>query len=148
MKRALIAATLAACALALPGGAVAEGTGAHRIARLSGDGFQEGDPNASGRTDLKIRPARGTICFRITFKRMIDPNYGAILSGSLRYGGALEVTLFNGDRGMRPSPIEGCARNLEPRLLRSIRDEPRRFYVQIDQHSYANSAIRGRIRRP
>ena len=148
MKRAWIAGVLSSIVLALPPGATAETSGARRIAELSGRGFQGGDRNGSGNADLRIKPAQGKICFRITFKRLIDPNYGAILSGSMEYGGALEVTLFNGDRGMRSSPIKGCASNLEPRLLRSIKDHPRRFYVQIDQHTYANSALRGEIRRP
>ena len=118
-----------------------------REAALSGDDFQEGDPNATGRAALDVMPARGKICFRITYRRMVEPTYGSIHSGSMEFGGPLEVTLFNGDRGGRSSPIEGCVRNLDPETLREIKEHPRRFYVDLNQHVYANSAIRGLLQR-
>lgn len=118
-----------------------------REANLSGDSFQGGDPNATGRAVLDVMPAQGKICFLITYRRMIEPTYGSIHSGSMDFGGPLEVTLFNGDRGGRSSPIKGCARDLDRDTLREIKDQPRRFYVDINQHVYANSVIRGPLRR-
>lgn len=115
---------------------------------VSGERVEGGDPDATGRAVLQVRPARGRICFRITFRRLINPNYGSIHSGSKQYGGPLEVTLFNGDKGMRSSPIEGCARDLSRDILREIKQNPRKFYVQLDQHTYANSIVRGRLHRP
>ena len=147
--RRMCAVTLAVAMLfAFPAGAGADGSGALREADLSGRGFDSGDPNGTGHASLRIRPIDGKICFRITHRRIVDPNYGGIYSGPIDSYGVLEVTLFNGDRGMRPSPIEGCARNLERRLLRKIKRHPRRFYVQIDQHTFANSAVRGTLKRP
>ena len=148
MKRRIgvIVALVAAMAIVASGFASA-GIGT-RVARLSGEGFHGGDPNGMGRAVLRVDPAGEKVCFRITFKRLVDPNYGGIYKGSVGTGGSLEVTLFNGDEGMRPSPIKGCARDLPAGVLREIKKHPRRYFVQIDQHTYANSALRGEIRRP
>lgn len=135
----LVFAVLAAGAFAAPG---------RRVATLSGQGFPGGDPNARGRAVLWVNPAQEKICFRIRFRRLIKPNYGSIHRGPRSSDGPLEVTLFNGDRGMRSSPIKGCARDLPREVVREIKRHPRRFYVELDQHTYANSTVRGRIRRP
>lgn len=147
MKKMIAATTASLVMLAF--GAVGSVAAAPimREANLSGDDFEGGDPNATGRAVLDVMPAQGKICFRITYRRMIEPTYGSIHSGSMEFGGPLEVTLFNGDRGGRPSLITGCARDQDPDTLREIKDHPRRFYVDINQHVYANSAIRGRLQR-
>ena len=119
-----------------------------RQATLSGDGFEGGDPNARGRAVLRIAPSGGRVCFRISYRRMIEPTYGSVHSGSMESGGPLEVTLFNGDKGGRPSPIEGCAEDLPADVLREIKEHPSRFYVDINQHVYADSALRGPLMRP
>ena len=142
-----------ATALALVGlmGSGPAGAGSvERVAELSGRGFPEGDPDATGRVVLRTRPALNKLCFRITFRRLRNPNHGSLLRGDVheQYGAELVVTLFNGDAGERSSPIEGCARNVPRRVLREVAERPRQFYVQIDQHTYPNSAARGVIRRP
>lgn len=52
-----------------------------REAVPSGEGFSGGDPNATGRAELRIRPALERVCFHITFKKLVHPNYGSIHSG-------------------------------------------------------------------
>ena len=98
MKRMWGVAMVAALALSTSGGATAGGTSAKRVAELSGRGFEGGDPNATGKAVLRVNPAAGRICFRITFRRLIDPNFGGVYRGSRSTGGSSHVTLFNGDR--------------------------------------------------
>lgn len=146
-RRAAVAILLTVALSLVVVGAVSAAPAA-REASLSGNDVEGGDPNASGRAVLRVAPVDGTICFRITYRRMIAPTYGSIHSGSKEFGGPLEVTLFNGDKGGRSSPIRGCVRDLSEDLLRDIKQHPRRFYVDINQHVYANSVIRGRIHKP
>ena len=146
MRTSTISGVLVALALLAVGSVSA--APAPREATLSGDGFDGGDPNGRGAAVLRVSPSDRKVCFRITYRRMIEPTYGSIHSGSMEFGGPLEVTLFNGDRGGRPSPIRGCARDLPADVLREINQHPRRFYVDINQHVYADSALRGPLMRP
>lgn len=145
MRRMVASATAALLMGGLLGGdAVADPV--RRVASLSGDAtFYEGDPNASGRAVLKLTPARRKICFRITFKKMRDPFFGSIHQED----GDLGVELFNGDRGTRSSPIKGCARDLNRKVIRKIARRPRNFLVHLTNHEYLHeSAVAGRLKRP
>ena len=148
-KRASLVVVALGLSTAMVIGGIALATPVKRVASLNGN-FEGGDPNASGRAVLRIDRAAARICFRITFEKMVEPTYGAILKGSAdtNYGNELKITLFNGDQGGRSSPITGCARNLPRDVLKSINKHPRRFFVQIDQHVYENAVLRGEIRRP
>lgn len=138
------AALVAGLTVLVSGIALAEP--ARRTARLSGDTYG-GDPNATGRAVLRVDVPGNKVCFRITYRRLAEPNFGGLYRGN-EYGSALEVTLFNGDRGPRSSPIRGCARDLPRPILREIEEHPRRFWVKTSKYGYANSALSGRLHRP
>ena len=139
-----ISALVAALTLLVGGLALAEPT--RRTARLSGKTYG-GDPNGTGRAVLRVDVPGRKVCFRITYRRLVEPNFGGLHRGN-EYGSPLEVTLFNGDRGPRSSPIRGCARDLARPILREIEQHPRRFWVKISKYAYANSALSGRLRLP
>ena len=127
-------------------GGLASAEPARRTARLSGKTYS-GDPNGTGRAVLRVDVPGNKVCFRITYRRLVEPNFGGLYRGN-EYGSALEVTLFTGDRGPRSSPIRGCARNVQRPILREIEDHPRRFWVKVSKYGYANSALSGRLRLP
>lgn len=140
MKRLSTSVLAVALALAVSAG-VAAADPARRTATLSGN-----DDSKTGRAVLRIDPPGGRICFRITFEGVHRPNFGGIYRGS-HSGAALEVTLFNGDRGPRSSPVEGCARDLARPIVREIKRHPGRFWVKINHYSFAGSLLTGKIER-
>ena len=135
----LTAAVLAAFILNT---AVASADTARRTATMSGD-----NGSKTGRAVLQVDSGANMICFQITFRGVHRPNFGGIYRGG-HYGAALEVTLFNGDRGPRSSPVTGCARDLARPIVKEIKEHPRRFWVKINHYSYPGSLLRGRIGRP
>ena len=68
--------------------------------------------------------------------------------------GDIVVTLFeNGtEPNFMPLPdsisVQGCTGGLQRALLRDIRDDPRRFYVNIHNATFPGGAIRGQLHRP
>ena len=116
---------------------------ARRVATLS----SPNDENAKGRAALRVDPSERRICFRITWEGTeMNPTYGSINRGH-GYRTQHEVQLFNNDNGPHSSPIQGCAREVDRRLVREIKDHPRRFWVNIFQYG-SDDALQGRIRRP
>lgn len=146
MRKRLVRTCALTAALTLVVGGLAAAAPARRTALMSGDTYG-GDPNGKGRAVLRVDPAANRVCFRITFRRVAKPNFGGIHRGN-DYGGPLEVTLFNGDKGPRSSPIRGCARDVARPILREIKNHPGRFWVKMNHYSYAKSSLSGRIRRP
>ena len=113
-----------------------------RVATLS----SSSDPDARGRAVLRVDRSERKICFRITWEdTTMNPTYGSIQRGE-GYGAQTEVQLFNNDNGPHSSPIEGCARDVERRLVREIKEHPKRFWVNIFQYASDNE-LEGRIRR-
>ena len=142
MKRSQIIAVLAILALTVVAVGIAVAAPAKRVANLT----SSSDSNAKGRAVLRVNPAERRICFRITFEGTnMNPTYGGIDRGGPSREHA--VQLFNNDNGPHSSPIEGCARELERRLVHEIKEHPRRFWVNLFQYGTDNE-LRGRIHRP
>ncbi|MDQ3661690.1 MAG: CHRD domain-containing protein [Actinomycetota bacterium] len=106
-----------------------------------------GDPNGSGRARLKLYPAKGKICYRVAWSRIQNPAAGHIHKGTADVAGPVKVTLF--DRVIRNNDYyRACAKGLAKRLVRKIKQHPKRWYVNLHNETYPEGAIRGQLHRP
>jgi hypothetical protein len=150
--RALLVAALSVGVVAAgaPGAeaGVRDRGGALRIARMTG--AQEvpdpGDPDGSGLAAVAVFPARGELCFAMRVEDITLPAAAAhVHRGRAGVAGPVRVTLeAPGANGTS----RGCVEDLRTRLLRRIKEEPRRFYVNVHTSDFPDGAVRGQLRRP
>ena len=105
-----------------------------------------GDPNGTGKAVIKVSPSEGKVCYRLRWNNIRNPKMAHIHRGTRDVAGDVKVTLF--DRTVRQDSIRGCVKGVARKLLRRIRNNPLRFYVNIHNRPYPEGAIRGQLRRP
>lgn len=123
-----------------------EGTGKGKVLKANLKGKAEvpgpGDPDGKGKALVRVKPAKGRVCFRLSWKRIADPTKAHIHKGSRGVAGPVVVTLFDG------SAVEkGCVEGLDETLLRDIRAHPREYYVNVHNADFPDGAIRGQLKR-
>lgn len=119
-----------------------------RRATLSGDVEVPGpgDPNGSGRARLKLYPAKGKICYRVSWSRIQNPAAGHIHKGPAGVAGPVKVTLFEGVV-KNYDYYSACAKVPKWRV-KAIKERPSRWYVNLHNETYPDGAIRGQLHRP
>ncbi|CAN5415908.1 MAG: CHRD domain-containing protein [Actinomycetota bacterium] len=106
-----------------------------------------GDPNGSGHARLKVYPAKGKICYRVAWSRIQDPAAGHIHKGPAGVAGPVKVTLF--DKVISNNDYySACSKGLGHKLLRAIKEHPKKWYVNLHNDAYPEGAIRGQLHRP
>jgi hypothetical protein len=105
-----------------------------------------GDPNATGRVDLRLNQGQHEICFKISWAD-ID---GQVFAGHIHVGpagsaGPIVVTLFTGSFGGTDSAT-GCVENVDADLIKAIRHDPSAYYVNLhSQPNFPGGAVRGQL---
>jgi hypothetical protein len=100
-----------------------------------------GDRNGRGTFSATIDGRQ--FCYGIQVKNIQDPNASHIHRGTARQTGPIIQPLEApnaGDQGTSG----GCTR-LSASLARSIRRNPRRFYVNVHNPDYPDGAVRGQV---
>jgi hypothetical protein len=150
------------CVLALVAGVVlVSGAGAatsRRVASLTGDEEVPGpgDDNGRGRAVIKVNAKKRRVCFDLSWRRIASPTRAHIHEGRRGVAGDIVVSLFENTTApdtFIPLPdsirsVQGCTGGLQRALLRDIRDNPRRFYVNVHNEPFPGGAIRGQLHRP
>jgi hypothetical protein len=106
-----------------------------------------GDPDGSGRARLKVYPAKGKICYWVAWSRIGNPAAGHIHKGPAGVAGPVKVTLFDELISEKDS-YSACAKGLAHKLVRKIKEHPKRWYVNLHNEAYPDGAIRGQVHRP
>jgi hypothetical protein len=102
-----------------------------------------GDPDGRGRAHIELLPGFGAVCFLLDWRNIGDPAAAHIHQARRGSAGDIVVPLF-----AAPDVREkGCVDDIDPALIRRIRRNPRRFYVNIHNAEFPDGAIRGQLRR-
>jgi hypothetical protein len=102
-----------------------------------------GDPDGRGKALIRVRPDAGTVCFKLSWRKIAEPPIAAhIHKGAKGVAGPVVVTLFDGT-----ATHEDCVTGLDSDLLRDIKRHPRQYYVNIHTSDFPNGAIRGQLKR-
>lgn len=150
---------IAALALVAVGGvAQASDQSVSLTARLTGaQEVPPADPDGSGKADLAIDVAGGTVCFDVKHKDTATPNRGHIHSGVAGVNGPIVVTFFElrpGDAAatdprhdeIEQGRIQDCV-SADPALLADIVANPQNYYVNVHNSRFPGGAIRCQIER-
>jgi hypothetical protein len=146
----LLGAAVLVGALVVPSLVLAGGNPANKLkAHMTGDQVVpsgKGAPAGDGNARVNLRPRKQKICFRVTY-HSIGPTKGliaAIYKGKKGQNGAIVEKLFKGDK---PSPVEGCAKNVSKTNMKAIRDDPTSYHVNLKTDKYPQfGAIRGQLK--
>jgi hypothetical protein len=109
-------------------------------ASLSGQKEVPKAGNGTGRAEVTLRPNRRQICFRITLRRVGVAAAGHIHKGGPSTAGPITVPLFE-QPTRRP---RGCA-SAQRSVIRAIRRNPSRYYVNVHTATYPAGAARGQL---
>lgn len=137
----LVAGSLSAPANAATNTEQAAG-GTRVVAKLNGSKEVPGpgDRNGSGRAVVRLKPAMGKVCARVSWNRIGDPVAAHIHRGRAGVSGDVVVDLTGSVTGGR-----NCAKAKKSLILK-IALHPRRFYFNVHTKAYAGGAIRGQLR--
>ena len=143
---ALAVACVAALAMALPSAASAARTplfaamsGANEIAADGTKGV--GDRNGGGSFSAVIRGRQ--MCFGLAVRNIEDPEAAHIHRGGKNKNGPVVIELVPPSSG-DPGASSGCTR-VEASLIRAIRRNPGKFYVNVHTPDFMAGAIRGQL---
>ena len=147
MSRRLVGAACVAAlciALAIPlvasaGTVVTAQLTANQIVNPAG-----GDPNGTGKVRLNVNRVKQRICYRVKYSGLDMVTGSHLHKGAKGAIGREIVTLFQGNR---PSPVEGCVRNVRKKIIKRLKRKPAKHYVDIDSRDYPNGALRGQLGR-
>jgi hypothetical protein len=112
------------------------------VARLDGDQERPapGDPDGRGVAVVKVDTEAGTICYRLTAKR-IDPAVMAHIHVGVRgTSGPVVQDLLPPTDGKASSCVQNAA------LAEELLEDPSEYYVNVHNSPYPGGAIRGQLR--
>ena len=144
---AALAAVLVA-AVALTGVATADDGGRPLSTALTGaeEAPGPGDANATGQANLRLNQGLGEVCLDINWADVDgDVFAGHIHVGPAGQAGPVVVTLFTGSFPGTAS-VSGCAQNVDPELIKAIRQNPTDYYVNVHSRpNFPGGAVRGQL---
>ncbi len=102
-----------------------------------------GDPDGSGRTEVKLRQRKGKICSVTTHENIEPPKGGGIYVGTKGEAEGLFIKLFkNPENPARPG---GCVK-APKRKIAKLAANPNHYHISIQTPDYPNGAIRGQLK--
>ena len=118
----------------------AAGAATELDAELSGNKEVPKAGNGTGSARVTLMPDRRRICYRITLRRVGTAAAGHIHKGGPSTAGPIVVPLFE-QATRRP---RGCA-SASRSVIRAIRRNPSRYYVNVHTGAYPAGAARGQL---
>jgi hypothetical protein len=101
-----------------------------------------GEPNGVGSATILIDGT--TLCFGLTVNNLDQPTAAHIHRGVAGVNGPIVVPLTPPAEG-DPGASSACIPEGDPELLREIRANPGRFYVNVHTEQFPAGAIRGQL---
>ena len=129
---------LLAGALAVPAGVAVAEVPHHRVTLTGAAEADPGDPNGRGQFSWSLDRRR--LCYLLTVSRIGTPVAAHIHRGRAGVAGPVRVEL------MAPSPRSSadCV-TIGATLAQSLREHPRRFYVNVHTAVYPAGAVRAQL---
>jgi CHRD domain len=101
-----------------------------------------GDRNGGGSFSAVIKGR--TLCYGLAVRDIQDPIAAHIHRGDRNTNGPIVVPLTQPEAG-NPGASSDCSRPLNRNLIRQIRRNPGRFYVNVHTQDFQDGAVRGQL---
>jgi CHRD domain len=105
-----------------------------------------GDSDATGQADLTLNQGQGEVCFDLSWAQ-ID---GTVVAAHIHVGdagtpGPIVVGLFMGTAFAGTDTASGCVDEVDPDLIKAIRQNPSAYYVNVHSTVFPAGAVRGQL---
>ena len=110
---------------------------------LGANEVSPGDLDGSGTAVIRLIKGQGEVCFDLAWANIEDPTAAHIHRGAVGVNGPIAVGLFTGLD--TDGSTSGCIENVDPELIKEIRQNPERFYINIHNATFPGGAIRGQL---
>ncbi|MBX7169375.1 MAG: CHRD domain-containing protein [Pyrinomonadaceae bacterium] len=100
-----------------------------------------GDPDGSGTADITLHHDKGEVCFDLKVSNIGTATMAHIHRAVAGEAGDVVVTLT-------PLPNKeshNCVKNVDKDLIKSMKDNPENFYVNVHNDEFPDGAIRGQL---
>ena len=106
-----------------------------------------GDPNASGRAVITLKPSSDTVCYHLSWDGLTSVTAAHIHLGGTDVAGPIVVAFFNTPLPDTISSVGGCVHDVDPALIKDIGDHPSEYYVNVHDAAFPKGAIRDQLHR-
>jgi hypothetical protein len=107
------------------------------------NGAALGDPD--GHAVGFVRPKGDRLGYSLAWVGISAPTKGHLHQGKFGTNGDIKVDLLNVPVPANIFAISGSAQNVDPALIKQIRDEPKGFYLNIHTAEFPGGAVRGQL---
>ena len=102
-----------------------------------------GDPDGSGVAHVTLNQGQGRVCFEISVSNILLPATAAhIHVAPAGVAGPIVVPFTPPDASGTSS---GCTENVDPDLIKAIRQHPENYYVNVHNVQFPAGAVRGQL---
>lgn len=125
------------------GGQAIAASGGTKVITKNLTGKQEipkGSPTGSGSAKITLEPAKGKVCFKLSWSKIGSPTASHIHKGPKGKAGNVVVVLF----GTPPAKHSGCV-SAKKSLITAIAKKPSAYYVNVHTKKFAAGAIRAQL---
>ena len=126
--------------LAFPGAASAGGRPFSTTLSGAAEVPGPGDPDGSGTAMLTLNQGQGEICYELTVSGIATATAAHIHVGDSTVAGPVVVPLAAPASGTS----SGCA-SVDPDLIKTIRQNPENYYVNVHNAEFPAGALRGQL---
>lgn len=100
-----------------------------------------GDPDGSGYAEIILNQGQGTISYELTVENIAPATAAHIHFAPAGVAGPVVVALTAPTNGMS----SGVINNVDPDLIKAIRQNPGAYYVNVHNSEYPAGALRGQL---
>ena len=104
-----------------------------------------GDPNASGRAVITLKPSSNTVCYHLNWTGLTSVAAAHIHLGATGVAGPIVVGFFTAALPDTISSVGGCVHDVDPGLIKNIHDNPSEYYVNVHDTDFPEGAIRDQL---
>ena len=100
-----------------------------------------GDPDGSGHATVTLNQGQGEVCFEISVADIEQARAAHIHVGPAGTPGPVVVGLEPPSTGSS----SGCVSDVDPELIKAIRQNPAGYYVNVHNATFPGGAVRGQL---
>lgn len=100
-----------------------------------------GDTDGTGTATIRLNQGKKQVCFDLSVSNIATATAAHIHRGATTVAGPVVVTLTAPATGTS----SGCVDNVSVELIKEIRQNPEKFYVNVHNAAFQNGAIRGQL---
>lgn len=103
-----------------------------------------GDPDGTGTAHFTFNQGLGQVCFELNVENIAPATAAHIHLAPAGVAGPIVVPLTPPDANGTSS---GCVEDVDPELIKAIRQNPADYYVNVHNAEYPPGAVRGQLSR-